>query len=501
MAVLTPARRWQPPFRKFGKESAGEKVLPLVERAVKGPLFGCRMCGNCLLQETALICPMECPKGLRNGPCGGSTEVCYVDPTRRCVWHAIYERAFRLGREELLMEVLPPVDWAEVGTETWGDVARQAKDVGLGTVATGLARKETRHHAWQSVFEPVRQPDWWAGDSDYHPPTYTEPVSDLERALRAGEFVVTTEITAPLGTRLGPFHDKVDFLQQHVVAANFTDGAAAKARMSSFAAAQLSLQRGLEPVLQIAARDITRVSLQAQAVGAAATGIRNLFVITGDSAILGARPRADLDWLDLDAVQMLWVLRRLRDEGIFLGGQKVPEPPQYFLGAAASPFASTPRTQALREHKKVNAGAQFLQTQVIFDLDLFGRWLDELDRRQVLDKVYILAGITPVRSLKGAVYMRDHVPGVVIPDATMDRLAAADDAIAEVGYEVALETLQAVKDRHGVHGVHFMPLGWNDVVPRLLADAGLTGHAHAGAVAAPAGAPHTPHTPHPPRHY
>lgn len=497
MALFTPARRWGPAYRKFGRQSVGQKMLPLVERTVKGPLFGCRMCGNCLLQETAFICPMECPKGLRNGPCGGSTEVCYVDPTRRCVWYAIYQRAEKLGREEMLMEVLPPVDWAEVGDETWGDVARQAGEVGLGKVAGGLAHKETRHDIWQAVFEPVRQPEWWDGDAEYHPPAYTEPVSELERRLRAGEFVATNEVTAPLGTRMGPFHDKLDFLKEHVVAANFTDGAAASARMSSLAAAQISLERGLEPVLQIASRDVTRVGLQAQAVGAAATGIRNLFVVTGDSAILGVRPKARLDWHDLDAVQMLWVLRRLRDEGIFLGGKNVPEPPQYFLGAAASPFSATPRIQALREHKKVNAGAQFFQTQVIFDVDLFARWLEELDRRQVLDKVYVLAGITPVRSFKGALYMHEKVPGIVIPDAVLDRYAKAGDDIRQVGYEIALETLNAVKDKHGVHGVHFMPLGWNEVVPRLLTDAGVQDAAVPPADAPTAATPEAGATPYP----
>ncbi|MFL7868923.1 MAG: methylenetetrahydrofolate reductase C-terminal domain-containing protein, partial [Anaerolineales bacterium] len=133
MPGFTPGRRWQPGYIPFKKETFGNRVLETIEYAVKGPLWGCRMCGNCLLQETAFICPMECPKGLRNGPCGGSTaERCYVDPTRPCIWYKIYDRAFKMHREEMLLEVLPPLDWEKTGTETWGDVINQVKKVGVG---------------------------------------------------------------------------------------------------------------------------------------------------------------------------------------------------------------------------------------------------------------------------------------------------------------------------------------------------------------------------------
>ena len=140
MPVFTPGRRWQPPFTAFKREPFKKRALAKIEIIVKGPLFGCRMCGNCLLQETAFICPMECPKGLRNGPCGGSTpEKCYVDETRPCVWYKIYERSFQLGREDLLLEVLPPLDWDKVGTNSWGDVIDQTKKIGVKKIISGLA--------------------------------------------------------------------------------------------------------------------------------------------------------------------------------------------------------------------------------------------------------------------------------------------------------------------------------------------------------------------------
>jgi hypothetical protein len=201
MPGFTPGRRWQPPFLPFKREPLGPRMLAAVERMVKGPLFGCRMCGNCLLQETAFICSMECPKGARNGPCGGSTaEHCYVDETRPCIWYKIYERSFSMGREEKLLEVLPPLDWDKVGTETWGDVVAQVRKVGTGKFFSGLMSRDPvkRTAVWDSVFRPVRQPNWWQGDAEYHPPAYSEPVSELERRLKAGEFVVTCEVAPPL---------------------------------------------------------------------------------------------------------------------------------------------------------------------------------------------------------------------------------------------------------------------------------------------------------------
>jgi hypothetical protein len=198
------------------------------------------MCGNCLLQETAFICSMECPKGIRNGPCGGSTEEhCYVDETRPCMWYQIYDRAFKLGREEMLLEVLPPLDWDKVGTETWGDVVDQVKKVGTKQFIGGMVSRDVgiRTAAWDSVFRPVRQPDWWQGDAIYHPPAYSEPVSELERRLKAGEFVVTSEVAPPVTTATKKLVQNIELIKPHVAAINFTDCPSATPRMSSWAAA------------------------------------------------------------------------------------------------------------------------------------------------------------------------------------------------------------------------------------------------------------------------
>lgn len=480
MPLFTPGRRWQPPFMPFKREPFGRRLLASIEKAIKGPLFGCRMCGNCLLQETAFICPMECPKGARNGPCGGSTpEHCYVDTTRPCIWYQIYNRAFKMGRQEMLLEVLPPLDWDKVGTETWGDVAAQVKKIGTGKVFSGLLSRDpvTRTTTWDMIFRPVRQPEWWKGDAEYHPPQYTEPVSKLEERLKAGEFVVTAEVAPPLTISTKKLCSNVEMVKPYVTAVNFTDCPSATPRMSSWACSTLAIQHGVEPVMQIAARDRTRVGLQAEVLGANALGIRNILCLSGDSMGLSPDPRGRMDIIDLDSIQMLWVLRRMRDEGVYLDGRTIKFPPKYFLGAAAAPFASEPRFQAIREHKKVNAGAQFFQTNLVYNPDGMEVWLNELAKRNILDKVYILVGITPIKSYKIARYMNDEVPGVFIPNALMKRMEKAKEAgnAQEEGVQIALEIIEKVKAKRGqgIHGIHIMAVGWEEIVPRLVTEAGL----------------------------
>jgi methylenetetrahydrofolate reductase (NADPH) len=479
MPIFTPGRRWQPAYSPFKKPTFSQVILEELEYLIKGPLFGCRMCGNCMLQETAFICPMECPKGLRNGPCGGSTpQSCYVDKSRPCIWHRIYARSFSLGREQNLLEVLPPLDWEKVGTETWNDILGQVRKNGAGRVLRGLVSPDpaSRLAAWDGIFQPVRQPDWWQGDREYHAPAPAEPASELERRLRAGEFVVACEVAPPLSTSTRKLVQDIGTVRPWVTAINFTDNASATPRMSSWACSRIAIEQGAEPVLQMAARDRTRASLQAEILGACALGVRNVLCITGDSPVLAPRPRGRMDINDLDAVQMLWILRRMRDEARYLDGREIKFPPRFFLGAAASPFASEPRFQALREQKKVNAGAQFFQTNLVYDIDGLETWLNELAKRRVLDKVYILVGMTPLKSLKMARYMTG-VPGVFIPDPILKRMEAAESKgnAQEEGVQIALELARRIKGYagQGIHGLHIMPVGWEEIVPRIVREAGL----------------------------
>lgn len=477
MSGIKPARRWQPAFYPFKREKFGRRLLAKTERVVKGPIFGCRMCGNCLLQETAFICPMECPKGMRNGPCGGVTpeKNCYVDETRKCVWYSIYKRALKTGREEKLLEVLPPMDWNEVGTETWGDVLKQIKKVGTGKFINGLflKDKEEKSKNWESIFKTVRQPEWWGGDSEYHPAAYSEPVSSLERRLRSGEFVVATELTPPLSASSAKLAHDIELVSPYITAVNFTDASSAHPRMSSIACCKMANDLNTEPVFQIAARDTTRIGLQSSVIGATQLGLKNILCVTGDSARVGPSPTSDLNFVDLDSVQMLWILRRMRDEGIYLDGRKMKYPPKYFLGAACSPFASDPVLQAIRDHKKVNAGAQFFQTNIVFDPAGIDLWLEALDKRNVLSKVFILMGVTPLKSYKAARYLHDKVPGVSIPEKILNRMEKAGDGEAEEGVQIALEFINSIRNKKGINGIHLMTLGWEAVVERIVKEAGL----------------------------
>jgi methylenetetrahydrofolate reductase (NADPH) len=227
--------------------------------------------------------------------------------------------------------------------------------------------------------------------------------------------------------------------------------------------------------MQITGRDHTRISLQSSVMGASALGVRNILCLTGDSMVLGPGPQGRMDIVDLDGIQMLWVLRRLRDEAKYLDGREIKSPPKYFLGAAASPFASNMKFQALREQKKVNAGAQFFQTNVVFDADALDEWLNEISKRNILDKVHILIGITPLKNYKTAAYMDKKIPGVFVPEKILKRMQAAKEkgGEQEEGLQIALELVEKIKTKQGVSGIHLMAVGWEEIVPRIVVEAGL----------------------------
>ena len=477
MSGIKPSRRWQPAFYPFKKEPFGRRLLAKVEICVKGPLFGCRMCGNCLLQETAFICPMECPKGMRNGPCGGITrgKNCYVDETRKCIWYAIYKRAHKTGREETLLEVLPPLDWNKVGTETWGDVVRQIGKVGSGKFISGIfsGDKQSKTETWNSVFKTIRQPDWWNGDSEYHPPVPGDPVSDLERRLRSGEFVVATEVTPSLGAGTEKLKNDIETVKPYVTAINFTDSSSARPKMSSIGCCKVAIDNNTEPVFQIAARDTTRAGLQSTILGLNAIGIKNVLCVSGDNPVIGASPVSNMNMLDIDSVQMLWIVRKMKDEGVYLDGRNFKNKPELFLGAATSPFASDPCLQAIKDQKKINAGAQFFQTNLIFDPEKLDLWLEQLDKRNVLNKVYILVGVAPLKNLKIAWYLHTKVPGVSLPEKILKRMENAGESASEEGVQIALEVIDSVKRKQGINGIHIMTLSWESIVERLVTESGL----------------------------
>ena len=380
-----------------------------------------------------------------------------------------------MHREEKLLEVLPPIDWNKAGTETWGDVIVQIRKEGTSKFIKSQfsGDKSIRNKEWENIFRPVRQPDWWQGDSEYHAPADHEPVSYLERKLRDGEFVFTAEVIPPLHSDVEKLKKNIALVRPHVAAVNFTDNSSSVPRMSGMVCCSIAAELGAEPVFQITARDNNRYGFQSKVIGANAIGINNILCISGDSPLTGPAPVGNMNILDLDSVQMLWILRRMRDEKKYLDGREIKFPPNVFIGAAASPFASRPEYQAIREQKKINAGAQFLQTNVVFDSEGLERWLECLDKRNILEKVYILIGVTPLKSLRMANHLKFEIPGIVIPDTIMKRIEKAGDSAQEEGIHIALEFIDKVRTFKGVNGIHLMTLGAENIIERIVTESGI----------------------------
>jgi len=295
--------------------------------------------------------------------------------------------------------------------------------------------------------------------------------SRLERVLAAGGFAVTAEI-APPGSADPEEVRRVAVVYRDVTdAANVTDCQRAHVRMSALAASALALQEGVEPIMQIVLRDRNRIALQADLLGAAALGVRNILCLRGDDPRIGNEKDA-IGVYDLNTEEMISAFRELRDLGTLKGGDKVEQPPRVYLGAAANPLFGTPEDAFANLRGKVAAGADFIQTQAIYDVDAFEEWMRLVRKEWLHEKVHILAGVIPLRSPKMAHFMAEKVPGIVIPKDILKRIDQAPDPKAE-GLSLALRTIKALRKVEGVHGVHIMAVNWEDIVPTLVREAGL----------------------------
>ncbi len=295
--------------------------------------------------------------------------------------------------------------------------------------------------------------------------------SRLEHILDSGGFAVTAEIAPPGSADPSEVRRVARLFRGHADAANVTDCQRAHVRMSALAAAVLAMQEGVEPVLQMVARDRNRIALQADLLGAAALGVRNVLCLRGDDPRIG-NEREAIGVFDLGTEELLRAFRGLRDRGILAGGDRVEVPPRIFLGAAANPLGGSLEESFANLREKAAAGADFVQTQAIYDLDAFEEWMRLVRKEWLHERLHVLAGVIPLRSPKTARFLAEHVPGIVIPREILKRMDAAADPKAE-GLAIALETVRALRDVDGVHGVHLMAVGWEDVVPALVREAGL----------------------------
>ena len=291
--------------------------------------------------------------------------------------------------------------------------------------------------------------------------------SNLEKILRAGQFAFTGELGPPRGTNVAVVREKAKHLVGMVDAVNITDNQTAMVRMSSWAASLIALEEGLEPNYQMVCRDRNRLAMQADILGASALGIRNLLALSGDHQQFGDHPQAK-GVFDIDSTQLIGMVKKMRDEGKFLGGADIDEPPKIFIGGAANPFAEPHEWRVHRLAKKIKAGVDFVQTQCIYNMERMRQWVKESVDMGLTEKVYILAGVTPMKSVGMARYMQLKVPGMDVPNAIIKRLQGVDKKkVADEGIKIACEQIEEFKEMKGVAGIHLMAIEWEHKVPEI----------------------------------
>lgn len=317
--------------------------------------------------------------------------------------------------------------------------------------------------------------------------------SNLERVLRAGHFAVTGELGPPQSADPDVIREKAEILKGNCDAVNITDNQTAIVRMSSIAAGAMLVQIGLEPVIQMVCRDRNRLAMQSDLLGAYALGIRNLLCLTGDHQTFGNHPNSK-NVFDLDSVQMIQMVTQMRDDKIFQCGDPIKGlEPRFFIGAAAAPFADPIDYRPYRLEKKVTAGADFIQTQLIYDIDAFNIYMQKVRELGLHEKTYILAGVGPLKSPGMARYMKNSVPGILVPDDILKRMTNAgapwagknkDELTKEdkkarsaawkaEGIQICIELIKQLKEIDGVAGVHIMAIEWEEAVKPIVEGAGL----------------------------
>ncbi len=309
--------------------------------------------------------------------------------------------------------------------------------------------------------------------------------SHLEKVLRAGYFAVTGELGPPQSADGEVILRKARLLKGYVDAVNITDNQTAVVRMSSIASAVLVMREGLEPVVQMTCRDRNRIAIQSDLLGAYALGVRNLLCLTGDHQSFGNHPTSK-NVFDLDSIQLLQMVAGLRDQKRFLCGEEVKgQEPRFFIGAAANPFADPFDFRPYRLAKKVAAGADFIQTQLIYNVPRFAEYMERVRRLGLHEKVYILAGVGPIKTAGAARYMRDKVPGMDVPNEIVERMerAVADipkedkkaraEAWKREGIQICVDIIRQVREIPGVAGIHIMAIEWEEAVPEIVQAAGL----------------------------
>ncbi len=409
-------------------------IAPL-EHVFKEPVFGCHMCGQCILHSTGLTCPMECPKNLRNGPCGGVglDGSCEVDRSKTCVWFKAVNRSSRLPWQDEIFQRNPAVDWQLKGSSSW-----------VNTV-TGRDHHDRTEADWRGA-------ELQAGEA--------RPMrsgSNFERRLRAGQFAVTCEVNPRSTADPTSLLEYVRGLEGKLDALHISDNAFAMPRMGNLAAAALIESLGIETCLHISCKDRNRLMLQADILGAYAMGVKNIFCLGGDHVTLGDHPEAK-PVFDIDSVNFIHMVKTMRDQGLSAGGQPLGSPLDVFIGGAAAPTAPPLEFRPHRLGKKTAAGADFIITQAIYDMDMFRDYMRRVRDLGLDERVYILVVVGALPGPKTAERLNGHV-GIVVPDHIIKRLSGVPKAKRRAeGIKIAVETIQELREMPGVAGVDIMDI-------------------------------------------
>ncbi len=291
--------------------------------------------------------------------------------------------------------------------------------------------------------------------------------SNLEKVLKAGHFAFTGECGPPKGANIEHLKEKIAPLKGMVDSVNVTDNQTAVVRMSSWAASTIMIQEGMEPNFQMVCRDRNRLAMMSDILGAYSMGIRNMLCLSGDHQSFGNHPESK-NVYDIDSMQLISLVKKMRDEGKFLNDDEIDGPPRMFIGAAANPFADPFEYRVYRLANKINAGADFIQTQCIYNMERFREFMKRVVDMGLHEKCYILAGVTPMKSVGMARYMSKSVPGMDVPETLIERLKDAGKGnAAEEGIKIAVEQIEEFKEMEGVAGVHLMAIEWEHKVPEI----------------------------------
>jgi methylenetetrahydrofolate reductase (NADPH) len=297
--------------------------------------------------------------------------------------------------------------------------------------------------------------------------------SNIEGILESGGFVVTSECGPPRGADPEVIRKKGALLKGIVDAVNVTDNQTSVVRMSSLSSCLILKEMGFDPILQMVCRDRNRIAIQSDLLGAAALGINNILCLSGDHQKFGDHPKAK-NVFDIDSIQLINTVKIMRDEGKFLGGEELKGKPMLFIGAAENPFADPFEIRAARLGKKVRAGVEFIQTQCIYNMERFEKWMGMVRDRGLHERCAILGGVTPFKSVGMARYMKNQVPGMDVPDGMIERLKGVPkEKQSEEGIKICVETIQRLKEVPGVRGIHIMAIEWEEKVAEIAKAAGL----------------------------